>query len=139
MSDQSKPMYQKLYESLPSSRQTVKFLTASTIGTALFVLSGLTLAGTVIALVIVTPLLVLFSPLLVPAGAVIFVVTAGFFFSGGCGLAAVMSLLWMYNYVTGKHPPGADKLDYARGMLAEKAKDMKQKVKEYGQYVRHKA
>jgi uncharacterized membrane protein len=117
----------------PTSRKAVlKFMTAGTIGAALLVLSGLTLTGTVIALIVATPILVLCSPVLVPAAMVVFLVSSGFFFSGGCGLAAIMVLLWTYNYVTGKHPPGADRLDYATRKIAEKAK-------EYGQYVQQKA
>lgn len=102
-------------------------------------LSGLTLTGTVIALIVATPILVLLSPILVPAGIMVFLVTAGLFFSGGCGLMAILALTWMYNYLTGKHPPGADKLEYARGQLARKAHDMKERAKEYGQYVQQKA
>ncbi|KAA8525216.1 hypothetical protein F0562_006920 [Nyssa sinensis] len=108
MSDQSRPMTQRPYESSPSSRQTV------------------------IALIIATPILVLFSPILVPAGIVIFLASAGFLFSGVCGMVALTALSWIYNYVAGKHPPGADRLDYARMMIADKAR-------EYGQYVQHKA
>ena len=40
--------------------------------------------------------------------------------------------------MTGKHPPGADKLDYAGGRIAETAKDMKDRAKECGQNVRQK-
>ncbi|KAG6739482.1 hypothetical protein POTOM_057080 [Populus tomentosa] len=116
----------------PTSRKAVKFMTAGTIGAALLVLSGLTLTGTVIALIVATPILVLCSPVLVPAAMVVLLVSSGFFFSGGCGLAAVMVLLWTYNYATGKHPPGADRLDYAGRKIAEKAK-------EYGQGVQQKA
>ncbi|CAK7353108.1 unnamed protein product [Dovyalis caffra] len=141
MSDQSRPMsrYEPAVPAQPTSRKAVKFVTAGAIGAALLVLSGLTLTGTVIAVVVATPILVLFSPVLVPAATVVFLVTSGFFFSGGFGLAAIMVLLWIYNYVTGKHPPGADKLDYARGRIAETAKDMKDRAKEYGQYVQQKA
>ncbi|XWS17675.1 hypothetical protein CRYUN_Cryun33cG0088000 [Craigia yunnanensis] len=137
--EQNKPMTQKLYESAPSSRQAAKFLTATTLGATLLFLSGLTLTGTVIALIMATPLMVLFSPILVPAGIVIFLVITGFLFSGGCGVAAVTALSWIYNYVQGKHPPGADQLDYARNKLASTARDMTEKAKEYGQYVQHKA
>ncbi|RVX17285.1 hypothetical protein VitviT2T_004379 [Vitis vinifera] len=139
MSDQPKPVTPKLYDSAPSSRQAVKFLTAATIGTILLVLSGLTLTGTVIALIIATPALVVFSPILVPAGTVIFLATTGFLFSGCCGVTALMALSWLYEYVAGKHPPGADQLDYARMRIANKARDMKERAKEYGQYVHHKA
>ncbi|XP_052887008.1 oleosin Ara h 15.0101-like [Gossypium arboreum] len=81
----------------------------------LLFLSGLTFTGTVFALVMATPLMVLFSPVLVPAGLAILLVTTGFLFSGGCGVAAITALLWIHNYVQGKHntPPGAaDHLEY---------------------------
>ena len=140
MPDRSRPMSR--YEpssGQPTSRKAVKFMTAGTIGAALLVLSGLTLTGTVVALVVATPVLVLSSPILVPAAIVVFLVASGFFFSSGCGLAAIMVSLWIYNYVTGKqHPPGADKLDYAGGRIAETAKDMKDRAKECGQNVRQK-
>lgn len=132
MSEHSKPMGQMIHDSAPTTRQIARFLTAAAIGVALLVLSGLTLTGTVISLVIATPVLVLFSPILVPAGIVIFLAIAGFLFSGGCGLAAVTALSWIYNYVAGKHPPGSDQLDHAKMRVANKAR-------EYGQYVQHKA
>ncbi|KAJ6924512.1 oleosin 1-like [Populus alba x Populus x berolinensis] len=139
MPDRSRPMSR--YEpssGQPTSRKAVKVMTAGTIGAALLVLSGLTLTGTVIALVVATPVLVLSSPILVPAAIVVFLVTSGFFFSSGCGLAAVMVSLSIYNYVTGNHPLGSDKLDYARGRIAETAKDTKDRAKECGQNVRQK-
>lgn len=134
MSDQSKPVSQVLYESAPSSRQTVKFLTASTIGAVLLTLCGLTLTGTVIALILTTPLLVLFSPILVPAGIAILLVISGFAFSGVCGVAAILALSWIYNYVTGKHPPGADQLDHARKKISDKARDMQERANLQGQF-----
>ncbi|XWS26371.1 hypothetical protein CRYUN_Cryun26dG0026700 [Craigia yunnanensis] len=137
--DQNKPLTRKLYESAPSSRQAAKFLTATTLGATLLFLSGLTLTGTVIALIMATPLMVLFSPILVPAGIVIFLVITGLLFSGGCGVAAITALSWIYNYMQGKHPLGADQLDYARNKFASTARGMTDKAKEYGQYVQHKS
>ncbi|CAL0319260.1 unnamed protein product [Lupinus luteus] len=116
------------------SRQTIKFFTAATIGVSLMLLSGLTLTGTAIGLIIATPLLVLFSPILVPAAFVLFLAASGFLFSGGCGVAAVAALSWIYNYVAGKHPVGADKLDYARGVISDKARDVKDRAKDYASY-----
>ncbi|KAH1067431.1 hypothetical protein J1N35_032418 [Gossypium stocksii] len=86
-----------------------------------------------------TPVMVLFSPVLVPSAIVIFLVITGFLFSGGCGVAAITALSWIYNYVQVKHPLGADKLDYARDMLASMTRGVTEKAKEYGQYVKHKA
>ncbi|KAL6985489.1 hypothetical protein U1Q18_018863 [Sarracenia purpurea var. burkii] len=133
MSDQPRSLTQKLnHDSATNSRQTVRFLTAAAIGAALLFLSGLTLTGTVIALVIATPVLVLFSPVLVPAGILIFLATAGFLFSGACSVAALVALNWIYNYVAGKHPPWADHVDYARMRIADKARDMKERARGYG-------
>ncbi|XP_028802090.1 oleosin 1-like [Neltuma alba] len=125
--------------SSPHSRQTVKLFTAATLGLVLLLLSGLTLIGTVTALIIATPLLILFSPILVPAGFALFLLIAGFLFAGGCGVAAIAALSWIYNYVAGKHPPGSDRLDYAGAVIADKARGMKEKAKDYGQYVQGKA
>lgn len=133
------PITQKPYDSTPNSRQAVKFLTASTIGTVLLVLSGLTLTGTVIALIVATPVLVLFSPILVPAAITVFLIATGFVFSGGCGVAAISALSWIYQYVTGKHPPGADQLDHARMRIAHAAWEVKERAKENLQYGQHKA
>ncbi|KAE8700402.1 Oleosin Bn-III [Hibiscus syriacus] len=137
--DQKKSMTQKLYESAPSSRQAAKFLTATTFSATLLFLSGLTLTGTVVALVLATPVMVPFSPILVPSGIAIFLVIAGFLFSGGCGAAAVTALLWIYKYVQGKHPLGADKLDYVRNMMASMASGVTGNAKESGHYVQLKA
>lgn len=140
MSDQSKPVTTRtLYDSTPSSRQTVKFLTAATIGTIFLVSSGLTITGTVLILILSTPILVLFSPILVPAATVLVLAAAGFFFSATCVVTAIATLSWLYRYVTGKQPPGAEQLDYAREKIVEMAKEMKEKAKEYGQKVETKA
>ncbi|KAF8380580.1 hypothetical protein HHK36_028068 [Tetracentron sinense] len=112
----------------PRSHQVVKAATAVTAGGSLLVLSGLTLAGTVIALTLATPVLVIFSPVLVPAAITVFLLMTGFVASGGFGVAAVSVLSWIYKYVTGKHPPGADQLDHARMRLASKARDMKEQI-----------
>ncbi|KAJ6745662.1 OLEOSIN [Salix koriyanagi] len=65
-------------------------MTAGTIGAALLVWSGLTLTGTVIAVVVATPVIVMFSPILVPAAIAVFSVISGIVFSSGRCLAAVM-------------------------------------------------
>lgn len=119
----------------PLAHQIVKAATAVTAGGSLMVLSGLTLAGTVIALTIATPLLVIFSPVLVPAVITLGLLIMGFLASGGFGIAAVTVLSWIYRYVTGKHPPGADQLDHARLKLASKAREMKDRAAEqFGQH-----
>lgn len=111
----------------------VKAATAITAGGSLLVLSALTLAGTVIALTIATPLLVIFSPVLVPAAITVVLLISGFLASGGFGVAAVSVLAWIYRYVTGRHPPGADQLDQARMKLAGKTREAREKGEHYTQ------
>lgn len=83
-------------ESHPKARQMVKAATAVTAGGSLLVLSGLTLAGTVIALTVATPLLLLFSPVLVPAVITVTLIITGFLASGGFGIAAITAFSWLY-------------------------------------------
>lgn len=107
------------------STQLVKAATAITAGGSLVILSGLVLTGTVIALTVITPLFIIFSPVLVPAVIIFSLLTLGFFASGGFGVAAITVLAWIYTYVTGKHPPGADQLDIARQNLINKAREIR--------------
>ncbi|CAL5440699.1 unnamed protein product [Camellia sinensis] len=133
--DQLRPITQKPNEPSPTSRHSIMLLTTSAIGAALLFLSGLTLTGTVISLVIATPVLILFSPILFQTGIIIFLATAGFLFSGGCGVAAATAAAWLYNYIAGKWRRGAmaEQLDYARMRIASRARDMRERAREYGQ------
>ncbi|XXG66565.1 hypothetical protein AAC387_Pa06g0111 [Persea americana] len=119
--------------------QAVKAATAFAISGTLLFLSGLTLTGTVIGLVLATPLLVIFSPVLVPAAIVTFLLVAGIVSSGGFGAAAVSMMSWVYHYGTGKHPPGADKLDRAQMALASKVRDMMEKAEQCAQQAQARA
>ncbi|KAG1362128.1 oleosin 16 kDa [Cocos nucifera] len=113
-------------EQQPTSHRVVKGVTAATIGGSLLLLSGLTLAGTVIGLAVVTPLLVIFSPVLVPAVITVFLLVTGFVTSGVLGVAALSVLSWLYKYLTGKRVPGAEQLEQARARFASKARDVKE-------------
>ena len=132
MAEHQQSQYQSYQQQQNRPHQMVKAVTAVTAGGSLLILSGLTLAGTVIALTIATPLLVIFSPVLVPAVITVALLTLGFLASGGFGVAAVTVLNWIYRYVTGKHPPGADQLEQARMKLAGKAREMKDRAEQYG-------
>ncbi|KAG6501836.1 oleosin 16 kDa-like [Zingiber officinale] len=119
------PRRQLQHQEPAGSHVVLKAVTAAAAGGSMLVLAGLTLAGTIIALTVATPLLVIFSPVLVPAVVAVSLLSAGFLTSGGLGVAALSVLSWMYKYVTGKHPPGADQLEQARQRLAAKARDIK--------------
>ncbi|XP_058181631.1 oleosin 1-like [Rhododendron vialii] len=117
----------------PRSHQVVKAATAVTAGGSLLVLSGLTSAGTVVALALATPLLVIFSPVLVPAAITVCLLLTGFVASGGFGAAGLTVFMWMYRYMTGQKPPGAEQLEQARSKLAGKAREMKDRTEQFGQ------
>ncbi|KAL9406711.1 hypothetical protein Peur_003683 [Populus x canadensis] len=119
----------------PRSQQIVKATTAVTAGGSLLVLSGLTLAATVILLTIATPLLVIFSPVIVPAVMTVSLLLMGFLASGGFGVAGITAMSWIYGYVTGRHPPGSDQLEQARMKLAVKAREMKDRAEQFGHQV----
>jgi hypothetical protein len=80
----------------PRSQQIVKATTAVTAGGSLLVLSGLTLAATVILMTIATPLLVIFSPVIVPAVMTVSLLLMGFLASGGFGVAGITAMSWIY-------------------------------------------
>ncbi|KAH7657593.1 Oleosin protein [Dioscorea alata] len=93
------------------TRQTFKFITAGATGVALLLLAGLTATVTVLSLVMATPVMVIFSPVLVPAGVVLFLGLGGLVLSCGLGVAALAALLWIYNYVAGKKPPESEQVE----------------------------
>ncbi|PKA58909.1 Oleosin 16 kDa [Apostasia shenzhenica] len=113
----------------PVSHMITKAVAAAAAGGSMLLMSGLTLAGTVILLTIATPLLVIFSPVLLPAAIAVVLIGGGFVTSGGFGVAALSVLSWMYRYMTGKHPIGAEQIDQARRRIAAKARDVKEMAK----------
>lgn len=120
--------HQQPHQQQQVSHQLAKTTTAVTVGGSMVVLSGLTLAATIIGLVLATPLLVIFSPVLVPAAIAVFFLLVGFLTAGVLGSTGTFVLTWMYRYTTGKHPIGADQLDRARAKIAGAGKEMKERV-----------
>ncbi|GJU49874.1 oleosin 1-like protein [Tanacetum coccineum] len=118
----------------PRAHQIAKAATSATAGGMLLVLSGLTLAGTIISLILATPLLVIFSPVLVPAVITMFLLATGFLTSGGFGVAAATVLMWMYRYATDRHPTGADTMDDTAKMLGSKIREKSEHATAGGHY-----
>jgi len=138
MADQSHGVMQKIQDHTPNSTQILGFITLFVSGSILLILTGLTLTGTVIGLVVLTPVLIFFSPILVPVATVLFVAVGGFLSAGGFGLAALSAISWLYNYMKGRHPPGADQIDYARMRIADTASHVKDYAREYSGYLQSK-
>ncbi|XP_022994668.1 oleosin 16.4 kDa-like [Cucurbita maxima] len=82
----------------PSTTQLFPLLlTLLPIAAFLLFLAGISFIGTVVGLAVVSPLFVIFSPILVPAAVVIAFSVAGFLTSGAFGVTALSSLSWMAN------------------------------------------
>ncbi|XP_017237916.1 oleosin L-like [Daucus carota subsp. sativus] len=114
------------------SHKVVKATTALTLTGSLLVLSALTLSATIIGLVLATPVFVIFSPVLVPAAITIFLLAAGVFTAGGLGITATFVFSWMYKYVNGQHPIGADLLDSIKSKFVATAAAIREKSAQLG-------
>ncbi|KAM3380301.1 hypothetical protein BC332_09821 [Capsicum chinense] len=128
----------KLQEHVPNSTQLVGFLTLIISGAILLLLTGLTLTAIILGLIFFTPLVLLSSPIWMPVGTVLFIVIFGFLSVCGFGVATLASLSWMYRYFRGLHPPGSDRVDYARSRIADTASHVKDYAREYGGYLHSK-
>ncbi|XP_076897296.1 oleosin L-like [Bidens hawaiensis] len=106
----------------PLAHRVLKAATAVFASGSLLILSGLTLVGTIIALCVATPLLVIFSPVLVPAAVTIFLLVTGFVTTGGFGLAAASVFAWIYRYVTREGRTGEDSLDQTGYRMGSKGR-----------------
>lgn len=91
-------------------RQAMRLMMAGVLGSSLLGLAGMNLTATM-SLPMTTLVLVLLTPILVPAAAALSLVTSGFMFSGSCARGALGVTAWMYRHMTGNHPFGADQLD----------------------------
>ncbi|KAK7388779.1 hypothetical protein VNO78_23606 [Psophocarpus tetragonolobus] len=126
---------ENLQERAPNSNQVITLLATASV---ILLLTGLTLAGAVLGLVLFLPLIIVSSPVWVPAGTLLFILTAGFLSFCGFGVTLVAALSWMYRYLRGLHPPGSDRVDYARNRLYHTATHVKDYAREYGGYLHSK-
>ncbi|XP_059664046.1 oleosin G-like [Cornus florida] len=128
----------KLHEHAPNSTQLLGFLTLIISGGILLLLTGLTITAVVMGMIFFTPLIVILSPIWVPVATILFFAIAGFLSVCGFAVSAVAGLSWMYRYFRGFHPPGSDRVDYARSRIADTASHVKDYAREYGGYLHSK-
>ncbi|GER57273.1 oleosin [Striga asiatica] len=125
---------QKLRDHAPNSAQLAGLATLVVSGGILLLLAGLTLTAAVLGLVFFAPLILLTSPVWLPAGILVFVTVSSLLSFFGLGVAAVAAVSWLYRYFRGFHPPGSDRVDYARTRIADTAGHVKDYAREYGGY-----
>ncbi|KAF3959506.1 hypothetical protein CMV_015687 [Castanea mollissima] len=121
----------------PSASEVLAVVTLLPIGGFLLIFAGLTFVGTVIGLAVSTPLLVIFSPVLVPAAIVIGLAVAGFLTSGAFGITGLSSLSWIVNYLRQTRVP--EHMDNAKRRVQDTAGYYGQRAREMGQNVKEKA
>ncbi|XP_050906367.1 oleosin G [Lathyrus oleraceus] len=122
----------------PNSTQLVGILTLLVTGSIFLLLTSLTVSGTVLSLIFFSPLIIVSSPIWVPAGTLFFLLTAGFLSMCGFGICRHLASSWLYRYFRGLHPPGSDRVDYARHQIYDTASHVKDCAKEYGGYLQSK-
>ncbi|ERN09207.1 oleosin 18.2 kDa [Amborella trichopoda] len=131
-----------IHDKAPSTSQVLAVVTLFPIGGILLTLSGITLAGTLACLAVVTPLFVLFSPVLVPAGILLLLAVSGFLASGAFGLTGVSSIGWIVKSVRGRGDV-REQMEHAKRKMHESGGHMGQQVgqraKDVGQGMQSKA
>ncbi|RZR78264.1 hypothetical protein BHM03_00003557 [Ensete ventricosum] len=129
-------LVRRLQEQAPNSTQVIGFLTFVVSGAILLLLTGLTLTGAVMALIFFGPIILLSSPIWVPAVFVMFVAAVAVLSAGGLGVAALAGASWLFRYFMGRHPMGSDRVDYARSRIADTATHVKDYAREYSGYLK---
>ena len=118
--DQAQGMFQRLKQRGPGPAGWV----------GLVALAAALVIGSGIVLTLLSPILLFFSPVLVPAGIVLFLCTAGIVTAGGAGLATLSAVSWLYRYVKGKQPRGSDQVDQVMGRVHETTEHMKHRARD---------
>ncbi|XP_031477741.1 oleosin Cor a 15 [Nymphaea colorata] len=130
---------EKIQEKSPSASQVVAVLALFPVGGTLLTLSGVTLTGTLIGLALLTPLFLLFSPVIVPAAILIALSVAGFLASGAFSLTAISSFSWLYKQVSGKGGPVMEQIEHVKRRAQETAGQVGQRAREVGQAAQQRA
>ncbi|KAE8736479.1 protein FON2 SPARE1-like [Hibiscus syriacus] len=125
---------QRIQAHAPNSAQLPLFVTAS----ILLIFTGVTVTVASLGFILLMPLILISSPIWFPVGSVLLIVSAGFFSACGFGVLSVAGLCWMFRYFRGMHPPGSDRVDYARSRIYDTASHVKDYAIEYGGYLQSK-
>ncbi|CAK9190423.1 unnamed protein product [Sphagnum jensenii] len=132
LKDRAHELYYRAQQNAPNSRQILGLVTLLAIGGLLLLLGGLAITGTTVTAVLATPVLILFSPILIPLAVVAFFTIGGLLGAGTFGVAVLSAISWAYNYYKNRHPYGSEQLDEVRHRLSETASQIKEKARGYG-------
>ncbi|OAE30266.1 hypothetical protein AXG93_2956s1170 [Marchantia polymorpha subsp. ruderalis] len=114
----------------------VRFKKLESVGLVIVAVGGTAVVGISIILAFVVPLLIFFSPVLIPLGIVLFLAAAGTVSAVGSGILAISGISWLYNYCNGRDPPGANRVDAARERIVCTAREFKEWASNYSSQMR---
>ncbi|CAH2055378.1 unnamed protein product [Thlaspi arvense] len=126
-------------QSGPSSTQVLAVVAGVPVVGTLLTIAGVTLAGSVIGLMLAFPLFLIFSPVIVPAAFVIGLAMTGIMASGAIGLTGLSSMSWVLNYIRRAREHMPEELEEAKQRLADMAEYVGQRTKDAGQTIEDKA
>lgn len=120
----------------PSTGQVLAVVTLLPVTGTLLALAGITLAGTMVALALATPVFIIFSPVLIPAAIVIAGAVTAFLTSGAFGLTGLSSLSWVLNSF--RQATGQEPLEYAKHKMQEATVQVGETTKQVGETIKSK-
>lgn len=129
-------MISRAQEHAPRSEQVKTVGTWLLAGLVIVAVGGTAVVGISIILAFVVPLLIFFSPVLIPLGIVLFLAAAGTVSAVGSGILAISGISWLYNYCNGRDPPGANRVDAARERIVCTAREFKEWASNYSSQMR---
>ncbi|KAL2608729.1 hypothetical protein R1flu_027302 [Riccia fluitans] len=121
----------KFRDNAPNRRQLLGIMMLVTAGVTLMTMGGLIMGGLGIAAAVLTFLFVIFSPVLVPIGLVLFLGVAAFVTPAGFTVAIFSSIRWLYEYFRGQNPVGSGKVDAAKRSVTDTAYHLKEVAVDY--------
>lgn len=134
------------FERGPSVSQILATLGGIFVGGTLLLLASVSFFLSLVGLAIVTPLFILFSPILVPAVLTIGLAVAAVLTADACGLTGLISLSWVARYIKVVQETVPEQVDSVKwrladvaGYVGQKTKDVGEKTKEVGQDIQNKA
>jgi hypothetical protein len=129
MGEQARQMGEQAKDEAQGMRQRLKKLLQYRPGpmgwVALLVVSLALIVSLGIVLLLLSPLLLFFSPVLIPAGIFLSVCTAAIVGIGGSVVVALSALLWLYRYLKGQQPRGSRNADHLLGRAHDTAQHLK--------------
>ncbi|KAH7306794.1 hypothetical protein KP509_22G030700 [Ceratopteris richardii] len=118
--------------------KVASFATISAILTSFIALAILAVAAVVITAAVSAPLLLFLSPILLPLGTFVIIVTAGVLGVGGATLGTLIVISWLQGYRKGRPVVGAEKVEAVKRTLVGTVGAAKERAAETVQVAREK-